>query len=125
MRARAGQIAGSPTTITAAPGIRLTYKFAVAGESTSQSPCAGTNNSSSMVEVSGVTNFTASFETTFSQVSLAALLRHRQLERSRARFLRAERQPMPDPERLLTQGLSCIANGTVSTATASQNYPWL
>jgi hypothetical protein len=113
---------GITDAITAAPGIRLTYKFAVAGESTSQSPCAGINNSSSMVEVSGVTNFTASFETTFSQVSSPlSYVTANSNDLALAFFARNGSQCLTPSG--FSQGLSCVAAVQVSTATASQNYP--
>jgi hypothetical protein len=113
---------GITNNVSAAPGIRLTYKFAVSGESTSQSPCSGTNNSSSMVEVSGVANFTASFETTLSQLtSPLSYVTANANDLALAFFARNGSQCLTPGG--FTQGLSCIANGTVSTATAAQNFP--
>lgn len=44
------------------PSDHLAYKFAVAGESTTQTPCTGTPGGAAVFEVSGVANWTASLE---------------------------------------------------------------
>jgi hypothetical protein len=112
---------GITNNTSAAPGMRVVYKTAISGESTSQTPCTGSNIMSSMMEVSGVPNFVGSLETVFfSLASPLSYVTTNANDLAVAFFARNGSQCLTPTG--FSQGLSCNANGTGSTATAAQQF---